>query len=47
MRLRDRLRFIRRGKEYVRDLEQKAGVILFLGAALAGTVAILVLKGCE
>lgn len=46
MRLRDRLRIRVRFKEHVRDLERKAGVILFLAASLVATVAILVFKGC-
>ena len=46
MRLRDRLKFRLRLSEYRRDLERKAGAILFLGAAAVATVAILIFKGC-
>lgn len=46
MRLRDRLKFRVRISEHVRDLERKAAVILFLGAAAVATVAILIFKGC-
>lgn len=46
MRLRDRFKIRLRFNEHVRDLERKAGVILFLGAAAVATVAILISKGC-
>lgn len=47
MKLRDRLRIRVRFNEHVRDLERKLGIIAFLGAALVGTIAILISKGCE
>lgn len=47
MKLLRRFRVRRRLAEYRRDLERKAGVILFLGAAAVATVAILISKGCE
>lgn len=47
MKLLRRFRIRLRLKEHVRDLERKAGVILFLGWAAGLTVAILISKGCE
>jgi hypothetical protein len=42
MRRRGRLR--ERLRAHVRDLENKAGVILFLAACFVGTVAVLIFK---
>lgn len=44
MRLRDRIKIRARIGEHVRDLERKAGVILFLAACFVATVAVLIFK---
>lgn len=42
----NRLKFPRPVKDRIKELERRAGTILFLGAAFVGTVAILISKGC-
>lgn len=44
MRLRDRIKVRERLKAHFSDLENKAGVILFLAACFVGTVAVLIFK---
>jgi len=44
MRFRDRIKFRLRINEHVRDLERKAGAIVFLGIMAAVTIGIVLFK---